>query len=246
MKVKISARNMITIPKDIRDKLNWNSGDNLELKLDGNNIIISKSNDKEEVKIAVKSKNNSKKGLIKIVSNLEEGQNFSKKIYSECGLVIRTKRKYMNKFCEECKGQLAAEYGPENHPCKFYNEIMNSTKEKSNTVKQSRKIIDELINNVNKVQSKLDKRIEIINNSESTSIVELENTKVKTNKHKNKLVTTSDTTIQPIAFLDYKKCGGCGEFYDSGFLLDNVFRCKKCTIDDFSNYLKNNKEERGS
>lgn len=51
------------------------------------------------------------------------------------------------------------------------------------------------------------------------------------------------TIVRPVMFGDgMKRCSGCHEFFDHGFMLDNQFYCKKCTIEDFKNFLEIRKE----
>lgn len=52
-----------------------------------------------------------------------------------------------------------------------------------------------------------------------------------------------NTVVRPVMFGDgMKRCSGCQEFFESGFYLDNLFYCKKCTIKDFKNFLDIRKE----
>ena len=152
MKITLSSNNRITIPKTIINELNLTIGQQLDLIIEDGRIILSteeihsKESIKEEDKIietkeletniveeeildsnnipenrpVIKTTNN-----IKIESNLTEGEKFSRKIYSECGLVIRTKNSYMNKFCEACQGELSKQYGVDKHPCKYIKESQN-------------------------------------------------------------------------------------------------------------------------
>ena len=53
-----------------------------------------------------------------------------------------------------------------------------------------------------------------------------------------------DTTpMFPITLRNMKSCDGCGEFFNKGFIIDNVdFYCKSCATKDFINYLSQRKE----
>ena len=48
-------------------------------------------------------------GSLEFVPNLDESQNFYRKCYSECGLLCRTKPKYIKQYCQKCRGQMLAE-----------------------------------------------------------------------------------------------------------------------------------------
>lgn len=56
---------------------------------------------------------------IKIESNLSEGQCYTKKKYTPCNLVIRTKSEYISKFCRACKGYLYKEYNLTDNSCPY-------------------------------------------------------------------------------------------------------------------------------
>lgn len=52
-----------------------------------------------------------------------------------------------------------------------------------------------------------------------------------------------NTVLKPITFaVGMKRCHGCGEFFESGFYLDTLFYCKKCTVKDFKNFIEIRKE----
>ena len=172
MEITLGSGYRITIPREIRDQLQLVEGSKLYMDIQDNKIVISFNEvkqesqiteDEEEVKVSEIKEEQSKKqaGVRKIISNLEEGKKFSRKVYSDCGLVIRTKRSYMNKFCEDCQGQLAYEYGILDHPCKYINiperiEIEEPKLEKSKPVKT---IMQKLTDNVKKLDKSLDKKI---------------------------------------------------------------------------------------
>ena len=158
MKVTIRSGYRIAVPKDVRDELQLEEGSELELTIKNGNIILKP---KQILKVTKEPK--PKIGVRRIVSNLEEGKNFSNKIYTECRLVIKTKRSYINKFCEECQGKLAYEYGVLDHPCKYINipervEVEEPKKEE----KPVKSIIKKLSENVKKLDKKLDKKIDTI------------------------------------------------------------------------------------
>jgi len=177
MEITLGSGYRITIPREIRDELQLKECSKLYMSIQNGNIIISTSNIEiepqkteeniniKETKEIEKEENQPKRqiGVRQIVSNLEEGKNFSKKIYSDCGLVIRTKHSYMDKFCEDCQGKLAYEYGVLDHPCKYINipervEIEEPKKEE----KPVKSIIKKLSENVKKLDQKIDKKIDTI------------------------------------------------------------------------------------
>lgn len=132
MKVKLASGNRITIPKEIIDKLNLKQGTFLDLTIDENTIHLSKiMSSKKELKSSnIPNLKNTFKSHI--VSNLEESKNFSRRVVSECGLLVRTKRAYLNKACEECQGWLALQYKDKATSCK-YNRTSEPVELKSKT-----------------------------------------------------------------------------------------------------------------
>lgn len=120
MRVMLTQRNQITIPRNLIDELNLQLGKFYELEISDDKISLNISQAYDQIEdntnVIPKIVDNTNSN-IKIESNLEEGKKFSRQVYSDCGLVIRTKRSYINKFCETCQGQLAREYGVDTHPC---------------------------------------------------------------------------------------------------------------------------------
>lgn len=162
MRVMLTQRNQITIPKNLISELNLELGKYYELDIKNDQIVLDISHvydDIEDTEVqSIKTIPSSIKSTIKIESNLEEGKNFSRKVYSDCGLVIRTKRSYLNKFCEACQGQLAKQYGIENHPCKYY--VSNNVKSNNSNV------IENIQKNINTLNTKIDQDIEMISSKE--------------------------------------------------------------------------------
>lgn len=168
MEVTLGSGFRITIPREIREELQLKEGTKLSMNiqdgkiiLDFDNIVEIKIPEKKEPRVEYQNEHKKQIGVRQIVSNLEEGKNFSKKIYSDCGLVIRTKHSYMDKFCEECQGQLAYEYGVLDHPCKYINiperiEIEESKEEKPKPIKN---IVQKLTDNVKKLDKTIDTKI---------------------------------------------------------------------------------------
>ena len=162
MRVMLTQRNQITIPKNLISELNLELGKYYELDIKNDQIVLDISHvydDIEDTEVQpIKTIPPSIKSTIKIESNLEEGKNFSRKVYSDCGLVIRTKRSYLNKFCEACRGQLAKQYGIENHPCKYY--VSDNVKSDNSNV------IENIQKNINTLNTKIDQDIEILSSKE--------------------------------------------------------------------------------
>ena len=162
MRVMLTQRNQITIPKNLISELNLELGKYCELDIKNDQIVLDISHvydDIEDTEVqSIKTIPPSIKSTIKIESNLEEGKNFSRKVYSDCGLVIRTKRSYLNKFCETCQGQLAKQYGIENHPCKYC--VSDNIKSDNSNV------IENIQKNINTLNTKIDQDIEILSSKE--------------------------------------------------------------------------------
>lgn len=162
MRVMLTQRNQITIPKNLISELNLELGKYYELDIKNDQIILDISHVYDEIEGTevqpIKTIPSSIKSTIKIESNLEEGKNFSRKVYSDCGLVIRTKRSYLNKFCEACQGQLAEQYGIENHPCKYC--VPDNVKPDNSNV------IENIQKNINTLNTKIDQDIEILSSKE--------------------------------------------------------------------------------
>lgn len=159
MRVMLTQRNQITIPKNLISELNLELGKYYELNIKNDQIVLDISHVYEDTEVqSIKTIPSSIKSTIKIESNLEEGKNFSRKVYSDCGLVIRTKRSYLNKFCEACQGQLAKQYGIENHPCKYC--VSDNIKSDNSNV------IENIQKNINTLNTKIDQDIEILSSKE--------------------------------------------------------------------------------
>ena len=153
MKVMLTQRNQITIPKNLINDLNLELGKYYELSYEDNRIIldISKNYDIDDNNFNKISSVSNASNNIKIVSNLDEGKSFSRQVYSDCKLVIRTKRSYLNKFCEVCQGQLAKENNIE-HMCPY---IIQEKPIQEKPIQ----IIDHIKSNVQTLNKNLDSKI---------------------------------------------------------------------------------------
>lgn len=187
MRVMLTHRNVITIPKILCNQLGLELGKFYELEVSDDRLIlkIDKSYEsaeeieeveeepisltltdkmlkdlnikeyeqyyKSEASSVITTKQSNKANhKIKIESNLADAQNFKNKIYTDCKLVIRTKRSYINKFCEACQGQLAVEYELENTNCPYMKKSRKSS---------SKKIIGNITDNANKLMDKINSEV---------------------------------------------------------------------------------------
>lgn len=267
---------------------------------------IVSNNITEKNKVGATKKVNSSKNTtnsIKIESNLKESENYSRKVYSDCGLVVRTKRKYISKFCDACQGTLLVDYPdiPENnciffkqsepkqkddyetfnetpiqekvkdkdHYVEYKNNISESQNKDVNKDKQFRtnknvmtisdyinkfitksqpqkdtmktqknnkdNVMKNLSQNINELDKKLNQKIDEINNqckldNQDKSIEDNKVIDKSLNEYANKTIY-----FKPIK--NYKHCSECGELYNKGFYLDDVFICRNCLQKDFIKYL---------
>ena len=172
MRLMLTQRNQITIPKNLISELNLELGKYYELDIKNDQIVLDISHVYDEIEGTevqpIKTISPSIKSTIKIESNLEEGKNFSRKVYSDCGLVIRTKRSYLNKFCEACQGQLAEQYGIENHPCKYCvpDNVKPDNVKPDNVKPDNSNVIENIQKNINTLNTKIDQDIEILSSKE--------------------------------------------------------------------------------
>lgn len=241
MKVYLTNRNQITIPRALIKELGYKGGDIFDLSYDKETQtfqikFVKDTNDSVEEKFNPVNnliKNQFKR---KIVSNLEEGSKFSRQVYSDCKLVIRTRKSYLKSFCEECQGQLSKEYGIDKYPCPYLNknsieeapisEIeIKEEKAVDNADSISSNILKDITSNVEKLNKKLDQDIKKLNNNSIN-------------------IHTADTTIEQISYDGYKACTKCKEYFDRGFLLDDKFYCKKCAKEDFIEFYNTYKKGR--
>ena len=142
MKVKFGTGNRITIPKDIVNNYKLKEGEFLELNIEDGKLVLTKINNTKDVNKVENYSNNKKpvtKSKIEIKSNIQHKNEYAKPIVSDCGLVVRSKRKYLKEFCNECKGKLSST-----------SACMYNTK----------KLASEINAKVNTLNEKLDNRID--------------------------------------------------------------------------------------
>ena len=295
--VKLSTGNRLTIPKTICEQLNLLQGDTLYLSIDNNNIILSKNktaivnatkvsvsrqltsnlidnyNQQNEELATVPELVKNDKTLSKFKPNLEDLGKYEHQKLSDCGLVVKTKTKYIKAFCDSCKGQLLDNY-PEygDKPCSYKDipselYVGEKTGNDVSTIMES-KTIHTTSNVNNEAQLDVVKEDTLVNNSnvvDNTEIVSKDiNVKNEVQKllEQNKTITADiyqnlskinkkekyresnsnyyrckETFLKPVKLSNYIHCQNCGFLYNNGFLIDEDFYCKDCTIQDFKNYI---------
>ena len=251
MKCKV-YRNYITIPAEIRQQLNIKDGDFLDVSVDGNSFIVKHyvedydPNAKITMELEKKPKSKSKpkqekkstgKKIRKIEANFMDAPKLYKNYFSECGLVVRTKNRYVNDFCKDCQGQLALEWEDRaDVKCKY---LASKTEEKCKDLEKE--INDKKGSRHEEIQN-LSKSIKKATEVLDEQIKELDPPKTKRGRRPK--VTSkygSDTTIiKPVysSTDEFLKCANCNQFVSSGFMLDDTFLCKECTKEDFKKYMK--------
>ena len=266
MRVMLTQRNQITIPRNYISELGLELGKYYELNICEGKIELDISNsfdEPAEEKIKPDTNNGDSKDkekdkdkklgnlfTVQVVSNLEEGAHFSNKVYSDCGLVIRTKRAYLTKLCDACQGKLVKEHGLENHKCPYLKDIEEPKKEIIEEPKpivtpkvepiietkrhEAKQIISKIIDNTTKLNSQIDNRINNLSSTISKPKPDLQKLK--------QLKKLGDRIIKPVKYPAYKVCTGCDELYENGFLIADTFYCKECAKADFYNYLDKRKE----
>lgn len=234
MELFIGQKRRVTIPLKLFEQSGLKEGDCANIYLEDGKLIITKETVKTQITSNVsslpkavktepgKSKADKNEGSsIIIKSNIEDLNKYVKSIVSECGLVVRSKRKYLNQFCEVCKGKLVE--NNENCNC-IYKK--NELKEKQEQQIQQKDIVTQIKTNTEKLKEKIDKNIK----SFSTGNV----------------CFKDDTVIEPISYgCKLQPCTNCSQYFTKGFLLNDDFYCKNCTKENFIEYMKY-KKERGN
>lgn len=270
MKCKV-VRHRITIPTEIRNRANILDGEYLDIDLDENTGIITikrESNVDNKVKspqsetkvtknsnIDSKSRKPAAATNKKIEANFMDADKLYNKCFSECGLLVRTKRSYVRNACEKCKGKLAEDWSDrvEIHCSYLENKYKDRLNEQDdcrestniNSIrKQAKKDIDDLSSNIKKAVKSIDNQINDLKDPVSKiGRVKITNRKSKSSK-KNNLY--EDTIIEPIAYKDESvRCTKCGLYYSKGFNVGDEFMCKSCTIEDFKDFMKKYRKVKG-
>ena len=236
MQLKFGVGNRITIPLQIVKTLGLEQGTMLNIEVKNNQIILSKLikdesiKQNEELKTENKTENKTEDKTIsnkpvkrKIVSNLKEGQFLKNKIYSECKLVIRTKHKYIDDFCNDCKGKLVKEQT---------DLIYRNCPYVKNTIKEEKTIYKDLKNNLQSLDKVIDNKISSIDKQEEIETV------LKDSKKEIEFVFNNKGALL---------CKKCGLYNGKGAYIQGKFHCMNCTKKDFKEffikYKKLKKEE---
>lgn len=344
MKIKLQTGSRISIPKSILPICGMVEGEYYDIDVYSDKIIIHTKNNNDintlEQSESVSSDNvNNQSDTSHIVrsntfelkSNLDQASSLSNTRYSKCGLIVKTKTKYVDNYCEKCQGKLLDLYKDKEYDCPYINKLvednLNQTKidntdnanieinnvttiennvfDKINTNidntindtsdKANQNIIDsndtqkfseiklesediscseakkvdtcnnvilnkDVITNIedkNKIISNLKQNVDILSKNIDNNIVKnttiINNQYVNTDKErpsmintkssrknnkKNLFVRSPNTTIEAFCDNDYSRCNNCKEYYNTGFLIDNVFYCRECAQKDFENYIK--------
>lgn len=239
--VTFGVGNRITIPANVVNELKLQPGTKLKLEIQNGDILLSTHYKVSQCThdLSTKKDTTNKKGNInnnpnkrKIVSNLEEGQKFSKKYYSPCKLVIRTKNSYLKNFCNDCQGLLVENDIEKQSLCPFKTNQNLTPKEEVHQKElveepkqiqhnRTKTIKTDIENNVKVLNDMLDDRIKNISDSD---IQDYEKQKMR--------------VLQPVKSTKYYyQCKQCKQIVTSGFMLDDEFYCKECTKKDFKQFL---------
>lgn len=208
MNIRLGKDRRITIPREYCEQLGIVDGAFLTMNVENNKIIIKEGIEDTEDEFL--HRNNFITKSNEIVSNLDQADKLYKQVYSTCGLVVKTKRKYVNNFCDRCKGQLE----DATHKCLYLKED-NNIKAKSNNEVKERKIKNE------KIEEKEEK--EVVDKS------------IKQNDFKD-IQKRMNTEIQPIKSTQVMQCNVCNQYFYKGFLLDDDFYCTECAVEDFKKF----------
>ena len=258
MRIIIGSNNRITFPKQFCEENNIKVGDEYELHFICDNIVfehIDKANsvikaeeesklEKQEIKeepMDISINNIKLSGSKEFVPNLEESQNFYRKVYSKCGLLCRTKPKYIEQYCQRCKGQMLAEeertkycpYSQKEESNIEINSDINIDKPQPNLIaSEQAELINKSYSNNKSLVTNITKNIESLNKK-------LDNDIQDNNLYQTDIDFNDKTNIQPIKYTHHHQCYICEEFKDSGFLIDDEhFLCKNCVVRSFINYRK--------
>lgn len=282
MKYKLSKFRM-TIPQEIRTKANIDGEGYVDISYDeatGNIIISSQlkpelevtpekavSNNEPKKKSTNKSTKKSTKSAKprKIEANFEDANKLYKAYFSECGLVVRTKNRYINDFCNDCQGQLAKEWEDRVEvQCKYLKSDFSDVIEQVDKAQENlEKSIQEEIEKVEEVKqeitesankdkfdeirkkrkediSSISNSIKIANKVIDKEIESIEPKQKRGRPKKQSRYSTSTTVLKPVKTGTEKflNCVDCGEFVSKGFYVDDDFLCKACAVKDFKEFIK--------
>lgn len=210
MRGTLTKDRRITVPNEIIKQCSIEPGSAIDIVVDEQtgNIIIKNYTLEQNNKTPIERKQVKTNGIV-IESNIKDLDKYVKPILSNCGLVVRSKRKYINNFCDVCKGSLN-----KGGKCKF---------NKATDVNTNKQQITKPV----KVNKKTEGKI-VVKSVETKNIID------------NEIIEYGNTIIKPVRAPEGKlyRCKKCGELCETGFILDNKFYCKRCTVDDFKNYME--------
>ena len=222
MDIKLGTGNRITIPFKMIEQQGWNIGDILSITNEGDYIKITKCVSEKPM---IKS---TSVGKVEIKSNIDKLDQYSKAIISDCGLVVRTKRKYLDNFCKLCKGQLLDET---HQNCNY---VIFKESESGNEI-ENHKVHTQKEDKLNEEDDK-----NIISRNSQDEILASLNALMK--KYMIKKPRSPETTLEYFTDIHLHKCNGCGKYFYRGFMIDYYFHCKQCACKDFKEYYLKNKE----
>lgn len=339
MKIKLQTGSRISIPKSILPICGMTEGEYYDIDVYSDKIIIHTKNNNDEntleqsellssnkVNTQLDTLHRVKSNTFELKSNLDQAGSLSNTRYSKCGLIVKTKTKYIDNYCEKCQGKLLNFYKDKEYNCPYIdksvkdslngtkiddnngtdieinnvkaieNDVLNKIKsdidniinDSCNQVDQNiitskenvQKPLDtkysevkkvdasdtvisdkDIINNIedkNKIVSNLKQNVNILSKNIDNKIVKNTNTIInnqyintdkerpsmintkssRKNNKKNLFVRSPNTTIEAFCDDNYSRCNNCKEYYNTGFLIDNVFYCRECAQKDFENYIK--------
>lgn len=263
-KITVGTGYRVSLTKALCEENHISEGDSYEVIVDNEGVITLypckeiESNDIKEIKFESEVLKKPINKNEEFVSNLDEGQNFYNKCYSECGLIIRTKKKYLKQYCERCRGQLLDNYTDGSYVCPYLKTIDSSDDilDSKNSDKVISPIIEDTSGTVNTVSDLKLKDVIRVEDKEQAK----QNNKFlvdSINKHIEQLLQSlkvdiqnendeeinvqsrANTSIEPVAYNHYHICDKCSKECQSGFILDKtMFLCKDCIKEDFIKYLK--------
>lgn len=269
MRVTFGTYNRVTIPKELVNKFQLEQGMILDLTVEGNKMILTVGSaednnvttvvDEHQEYVKQENDNNVPKHIIttKIVSNLEESKNFYRKCYSDCGLVVRTKKRYVEHACDECRGQLKETY-PEIQNCPYLDNCREQIKDINKVQKDKVAILPKVevsqieTSTATEMQTKKEmvkNKVNDINTniSKLDNIIDTEIKKKVESKQENELDSTDKIeeflrqhkkSIKLIDKQKYFYCENCNKMINKGVKLDNILLCMECAREDFKNFMK--------
>lgn len=138
MKIHIGVGNRLTIPKqfmldhDIESNREYNmyfSDGKIVIDVSGADVDNVQTNSTEDNKCDMnvsmhkelidEETGTDSKYKYTLKSNIEDADKLSRKVFSPCSLIVKTKRKYVSALCEKCRGYLYNEYKLKDNSCPY-------------------------------------------------------------------------------------------------------------------------------